>query len=468
MTRSRRVACSERDPGEGRRRGDRRSWMGVAPSIGVIGAGILGLTAALRFVQAGARVTVIEREDQVGGLVTSFQIGGSHLERFYHHLFRSDRDIQRLIAEVGLADDLIWARPDTSSLYRGRIHSLDSALDVLRFAPLPPAERLRLGACLAYLKLEPNSRRFEGQTAAAWIKRWMGPEVYRVVWGPLLRAKFGDYAEQVAMPWFWSRVHLRSQSLGYVRGGFYRLYQRLGEVLEERGANVVLGTEVHAIRSVGERVSVETSSGDYAFDRLLATTPTRVFMRLAHGLPEQYCHRYDWGDTYGAHMVVLGLKRKLLDGVYWLNIHDADYPFMAVVEHTNYLSPAEYGGLHIVYLGNYLPMSHELFRRPDEEVLGRFVAALRGINPLFHEDWIVESHVFKAPFAQPIVTVEYPTHIPPHETPLPGVYLANMFQVYPEDRGQNYSVRMANRVAAQILAASSGEPSDWKFGGRAQ
>jgi protoporphyrinogen oxidase len=290
----------------------------------------------------------------------------------------------------------------------------------------------------------------------------MGPEVYRVFWGPLLRAKFGDYAESVAMPWFWSRVHLRSQRLGYLRGGFYRLYARLAQLLDEAGATVCLSTEVRAIRARETGVCVETAEGELVFDRLLVTTPTRVFTRLAQDLPEDYRAMYDWGDFYGAHSVILGLNHQLMNHVYWLSIHDREFPFLAVVEHTNYMPPSDYGGMHIVYLGNYLPMSDPLFRRPDEEVLDEFLRALPRINPAFDPSWVQESHVFKAPYAQPIVTVDFHRHIPPHATPIPGVYLANMFQVYPQDRGQNYSVRMANRVAAQMLLESHGERKDQK------
>ena len=422
-----------------------------SPTIGVIGAGILGLTAALRLVQANARVVVLEREGRVGGLVASFEIGGSHLERFYHHLFRSDHDVQALIAEVGLGGDLVWPRPNTSVLSGGKFYGLDSALDVLRFSPLSFPGRLRLGLGSAYLKLETNYHRLEGQTAAAWIRRWMGDEVYRVLWGSLLQAKFDGFAEQIAAPWFWSRVHLRSARLGYLRGGFNRLYARLAETLEERGVRLALGTEVRSIRSEEGRVLVETSGGLEMFDALLATTPTRLFMRLTQGLSGDYRQEYDRGDFFGAHSVILGLNRPLMEGIYWLNVNDPGFPFLAVVEHTNYMPASDYGGLHVVYLGNYLPMSDPLFQQSDEEVLGRFLAAVRRINPAFDESWVVESHVFKAPYAQPIVTVDYHRHIPPHATPLPGVYLANMFQVYPQDRGQNYSVRMANRVAAEML-----------------
>jgi protoporphyrinogen oxidase len=258
------------------------------------------------------------------------------------------------------------------------------------------------------------------------------------------------------MPWFWSRVHLRSQRLGYLRHGFYRLYARLAEMLEERGARVLLKTEVKWIRAGEGHVQVDTSAGTEEVDALLATTPTRVFMKLAEGISEEYRAQYDWGDYYGAHAVILGLNRQLLDSTYWLNVNDPGFPFLAVVEHTNYMPPSDYNGLHIVYLGNYLPMSDPLFQRPDEEVLSDFLAALHRVNPAFDESWVEESHVFKAPFAQPIVTVDYHHHIPPHETPLPRVYLANMFQVYPEDRGQNYSVRMANAVSRRMLQDLAG------------
>ncbi len=419
--------------------------------IGVIGAGILGLTAALRFTRAGARVTVIEREADVGGLVASFEIGGSHLERFYHHLFRSDTDIQDLIREVGLGDLLVWPQPKVSSLYGGRMYSFGSATDVLRFSPLPLVDRFRLGMGAAYLKLENNYHRLEGKTAANWIREWMGQKAFDVFWGPLLRAKFGRLAEEIAMPWFWSRVHLRSQRLGYLKGGFYGLYKRLADRIQEAGGEIRLQSEVRSIRSQDGKVVIESTAGEETFDLVLATTPTRVFMRLAQGLPDDYRSRYDWGTYYGAHSVILGLKRQLMDGTYWLNIHDEGFPFLTVVEHTNYMPPSDYNGMHIVYLGNYLPMDDPLFSRPDDEVLLEFLVALRKIHPRFDESWVVESHVFKAPFAQPIVTEEYHKHIPPHTTPLKGVYLANMFQVYPEDRGQNYSVKMANRVASQML-----------------
>ena len=421
--------------------------------IGVLGAGALGLTAAFRLAQRNERVVVLEREPFVGGLASSFRLGDSYLERFYHHIFRSDTDIVRLVEELGLGHRLVWRRPLTSTLYEGRRYPLDSPTAVLRFSPLSPVERLRLGLVVLYLRLLKDYRRLEGVTAAEWLQRWMGPRVYKVVWEPLFRSKFGERYDAIAMPWFWARVHYRSASLGYLRGGFQLLYQALADAISRLGGSVELETEVTAIEGLSDgRVAVDTGRGRRVFDALVVTLPTRVFVRLARGLPEEYRRRYDWGEAYGAHNVVLALDRPLSD-VYWLNINDRGYPFLSVVEHTNFMPPEDYGGRHVVYLGNYLPMDHPLYRRSDQEVLDDFLPHLQRINPAFDRSWVREAYVFKAPFAQPIVTVDYARHIPPHETPIPNVYLANMFMVYPQDRGQNYSVRLADRVARLLLEA---------------
>jgi protoporphyrinogen oxidase len=199
-------------------------------------------------------------------------------------------------------------------------------------------------------------------------------------------------------------------------------------------------------------VEVRTESGDvHRFDQLLATLPTRLFTRLAVELPAEFVQRYPGPEHFGAHVLILSLDRPLVPGVYWLNINDRDLPFLALVEHTNFIPPADYGGAHLVYLGNYLPMDHPLFSRSSDDVLSSFTGALQRIRPDLEASWIRQHWVFRAPFAQPIVTTGYLDSLPPHRTPLPGVYLANMAHVYPQDRGQNYSLRLGERMAQLML-----------------
>ncbi len=479
----------------------------MALRYGVLGGGVLGLTVALRLAQQGHQVALYEREPLPGGLAAGFPIpvpgadAPIWLEKFYHHLFRSDHEIIALIDEMGLGDRLTWRRPLTVTLRNGRAYQLDSALSVLRFAPLAPLDRLRMGAGLAALRFLPTPEPLEGRHAAAWIRAVMGQPSYDAVWGPLLKGKFGAVADEISLPWFWARLHDRTAELGYVRGGFQQFYDRLAEQARAAGATLTFGATVHQV-SVGDgasdvsesasdvssddaprdldaanadpattndgadaasqapgRLRVTFETADVAgslrhatFDRVISTLPTRLTCRLTPQLPAGYRARYEWGQAYGAHCLILALDHRLTDS-YWMNIGDPGYPFIALVEHTNYMPLADYGGRSLVYLGNYRPMTDPLFTASKEEILREFLPALARINPAFQSSWVQESWSFAAPFAQPIVTTEYRAHIPPFETPLPGLYVANMFQVYPHDRGQNYSIELAQRLVKTLTEA---------------
>ncbi len=417
----------------------------------VLGAGALGLTVALRLAQRGDDVVVVEREKLPGGLASGFEVEpGMYLDRFYHHLFASDHHAIGLIRELGLEGELIWRRPLTVTLRDGAVHQLDSAGSLLRFRPLPIRARVRMGFWLAYLRFLKSPERLEGKTAAAWIEKRMGRAAYRVVWGPLLRGKFGDLADQIAMPWFWARVHDRTASLGYLRGGFHRLYDRLAERIREKGGELRFGTEVREVKSgPGSGMTVVTNGEPVFVDRVVSTLAVRLTCRLAPELSEVYRRKHEWGTAFGAHCLVLALDRPLTRS-YWMNVNDPGYPFMALVEHTNYLSASDYGGRHLVYLGNYRPMDDPLLRMSAAEALAEFAPALARINPSFSPDWVTDAWSFAAPFAQPIVTVQYRSHIPPFETSLPGLWVASMFQVYPHDRGQNYSIDLAERLVRAL------------------
>jgi protoporphyrinogen oxidase len=421
--------------------------------IGVLGGGALGLTAAIRLAQRGAQVTVIEKEDMLGGLAAGFKVGdsGTYLEKFYHHIFRSDKEIQALITELGLGDRLEWHNTNTSTLYKGKMWKF-SPKDILLNYPLSLVNRVRMPAVMAYLKFTSNYKGLRKFTVAEWLPKWMGKQAYEVQFQPILRGKFHDHFDEIAMPWFWSRVHERSFDLGYMRGGFQQVYERMGEEITKAGGVINLRTAVTRITPIeGGKTRVETDKGDtYTFDKVIFAMATKLFLRLTEGLPDAYRQKYDWGAALGAHVVILSLNQTLMKPVYWLNINDPGYPFLVAVEHTNMVPPSEYGGRHLLYLGNYLPMDHRYFKQPDEEVVAEFLPHLKRLNPNFTEEWVTERRVFKAPFAQPVVTRDYEAHIPPLKTPLPNVYLGNMFQVYPQDRGQNYSIKLANKLAAMI------------------
>ena len=423
---------------------------------GVIGAGVLGMTAALRLLERGHEVTILEAGDGVGGLAGSFEVApGIWLEKFYHHIFRSDRHITALIHEVGLGDALRWHEPETAMQSGGKVEPFDTPAAVLRFSGLPFPDRVRLGAGVALLKAMPRSGPLEDVSAGRWLTRVMGRRAYEVVWEPLLRGKFGAAADDVSMAWLWARVHDRTKQLGYIDGGFHQLYTRLADRIAARGGELITGFRAADIEPRGGAIAVCGGDGrEVTFDRLISTLPAHLTLsitrdrRVADAPPPPRPP-----DALGAHCLIVALDRPLT-GRYWIGVADPASPFLAVVEHTAMLPAAAYGGRHLVYLGNYVPHDDRLFEESAAETLARYVPAIRGLNPAFDPSWVTERWSFGARFAQPIVTPGFRKRIPPFETPLRNLFVASMFQVFPHDRGQNYSIELAERLVNRLEAAA--------------
>ena len=419
---------------------------------GVLGGGVLGLTVGLRLAEAGNEVTVFERAAVPGGLASSFEVApGLWLERFYHHLFASDHHAIRLINELGLGERLEWHRPVTTVFVDGRVIPLDSPTSVLKFDPLSIPSRLHLAAGLAVLRLLPSPSLLGDRTTGQLLPTLMGSAAHAKVWRPLLRGKFGAAGEDVAMAWMWARIHSRTPKLGYLRGGFHQLYVALADAVTRAGGAISYDSDVRRVCRMGPEMIVEKSDGTAtAFDRVVSTLPAVVTARLAE-LPETYLERHRPPDSLGAHCLVLEVDRPLTD-VYWVGINDETMPFLALVEHTNMLAPSDYGGRHLVYLGNYRPMDDPVFKTAPDELLETWAPAIRRIRPDFSTAWVRNAWGFAAPFAQPIVRKGYAKTIPGFRTPLDGLYLATMFQVYPHDRGQNYSIALAERLVRMLQA----------------
>lgn len=421
---------------------------------GVIGAGALGLTVALRLAERGNEVTILERDPVPGGLAGSFEVApGIWLEKFYHHLFQTDRSAISLINEVGIGDALRWHKPTTTVFLGDRTYPLDSAPAVLTFSPLSIPNRLRLAAGVGFLRVLPSAKSLEKRTAGRWMRQVMGGSAYETVWEPLLRGKFGSAADEVSMAWLWARIHCRTASLGYLHGGFHQLYLALSQRVAEHGGSIVYGAAVSGIRTENGLLSVsyqrDGAERTDVFDRVVSTLPTGLTVRLTPEMPADYAARHPAPRALGAHCLILSLDRPLTD-VYWIGVNEREMPFLAVVEHTNMVDPSEYGGQHLVYLGNYRAHDDPIFSQTKDDVLDTFEAGIRRLNPAFDRSWIQESWSFAAPFAQPIVTPTFARTIPGFDTPVAGLYVANMFQVYPYDRGQNYSIELAERLVLHL------------------
>lgn len=400
----------------------------------IIGAGFTGLASAYRLSQAGIEVTVLEKENQPGGLAIGFKDPSWDwsLEKHYHHLFVSDYAIRQLASQIN--HPIFFSRPKTSTYISNQISQLDSPLSLLKFSHLSLAGRLRSAMALAFLKINPFWGPLESVTASNFIQKTMGPKVWSGLWEPLFSGKFGNFAGDISATWFWARIHKRSSALGYPGGGFQSLADSIASACAKGGVKIKYGVSVDKISSLQKE-----------YDKVICTLPTPQFSKIS-GIV------YPKLQGIGAVNLVLSLSNTFLtDGTYWLNINDRTLPFLAVVEHTNFVSPTHYGGDHLLYVGNYLPPTHKYFSYSAQELVHEFFPYLKKINPDFTLSQIKKSWVWTAPFAQPIVDLNYSQRLPALATQIDNVYLANIQQVYPWDRGTNYAVELGNRVADLCL-----------------
>ena len=423
--------------------------------IGIIGAGITGLTAAYELTKRGHAVTVYEARPYAGGLAAGFRDERWEwpLDRFYHHWFASDDDVIRLIEELGARDRLFFPRPTTSIYHKGHIYPFDSPLRVLRFTPIPLVDRFRVGLVTFYLRLTRNWQVLEGITAAEWTRRAVGERAYEVLWKPLLVSKFGEeHYQDVNMAWFWARLHKRTPRLGYFAGGFQGFADLLATRVQAQGGQVRLEMAVWAVQpAAGGRLRLETAAGACEYERVIATCSPQEMRRLAPDLPPGYAAQLDQLESMGAVVLILALERSLVSQHYWINIPAGEgFPFMGLVEHTNYISREHYGGDHLVYCGDYLLPDHPYFDYSKEQLLEAYLPGLVKINPDFHPGWVRASWMFAEKYAQPVPTLNHSRNVPPLATGVPGLYLACMSQVYPWDRGSNYAVELGRRVARRV------------------
>ncbi len=433
--------------------------------IGIIGAGVTGLAAAWDLTRAGHDVELFEGAAMVGGLASGFKdpAWDWHLEKFYHHLFEGDQDIQGLIAEIGQADKLIFPRPKTSYWIDGKIYRSEISPSALML-PLPMIAKIRMGLTGIYLKLLREGQKLESETAHDWLRRYMGQAAYEKLWQPLLIGKFSERYDEVNMAWMWARIYTRSLRLGIFEGGFQALNEALADAVRQQGAQIHLNTRVEHLGRQGEQWVLESGGELQVFDAVLSTASPQLTLRLAGDLAETpYGKTMNELESIGGICVVFALKQSLLtDGTYWLNLPatSADksksrFPFLALVEHTNWMDKAHYGGDTLVYAGDYDPPDHEYFKLSDEALAERFMAVLPTFNPDFKPDWVRKFWVFRAPYAQPIPGINHSQKILPVKTALPGLYWASMSQVYPYDRGTNFAVELGRRAAREIIAAGN-------------
>lgn len=422
--------------------------------IAILGAGFTGLSTAF-YLKENNEITIFEKENIPGGLAISFQNSkwSWPLEKHYHHFFTNDKEIIKLARKIGYIEKIIYPKSQTSLWYQNRFFNLNSISQILSFSPLSLTNRLRLGIATVFLKILPEKTGyfFEKFTAISLAKFFYGESVYQTIWKPLLQGKFGNNTDEVNGAWLWARIKKRSLKLGYFENGYQGFARQIEKKLLDKKVNINYQTEIKKIeKKQNGKWLIETSSGKFDFDIVISTLPSRLFVKIFPDISKNLKDKIDQLKHLSALNLVLELKKPFLKNIYWLNINEDNYPFLCLVQHTNFIDKKNYDNHHLLYIGNYLAKDHEYLKLSKEDLLQEFLPYLKKINPQFSKNDIVNSYLFPAPFAQPIFTVNYSKLRIFGETPHQNLFIFNLDSVYPWDRGANYAIEGGRKIAELI------------------
>ena len=430
----------------------------------VVGGGMAGLAAADALARRGRSVELIEALPVAGGLARSVVVGGEEIEAYYHHAFPQDRELRDLLGRLGLSADLEWRRASTAVLDGGRLYPFNSPLDLLRFGPLRFDQRVRLGLGSGMAMLRGRGARLDDVKVGSAGPAWFGARGYDVLWRPLLEAKFGPHAGDVALAWLAGRMRQRANArksgtgdrLGYVRGGMGRVAGVYASALTDQGVEMSFGAAVDAVEGSAGAWRVRVGDRDIAARSVVACLSGDTLSRLVR-LPEGYLADLQAIPYRGVVCALLELDRPL-GRHYWTNlVQRTPLGCLAVIEHTNFIPAERYGGRHLVYLAHYVDVADRAWSAGVDELVAAAGDVLRAINADFEAGWIVASHLTRDRWAQPVPLAGGPMPNLPIETGLDGLFHASLAHIYPDDRGVSLALRLGQRTgdaAADWLAGA--------------
>lgn len=421
--------------------------------IAIVGAGMLGLTLALRCADQGFKVTLFESAPEIGGLASVWQIGDLTWDRHYHVTLLSDLHTRKIARDLGIEDEFEWVETKTGFYTDGRLVSMSNTLEFLSFPPLDLISKFRLGLTILYASKVSDWRKLEQIPVEKWLTRLSGKRTFEKIWKPLLRAKLGEAYRDSSAAFIWASIQrmyaarhsgMKKEMFGYIRGGYKRLLNRFEEVLSEKGVEIKLGSRIVSIEpeESGKVKMIEPGSIRH-FDQVVLTCSATVASRLVPGLEPDEIERLSGVRYQGIVCASMLLKRPISE-YYVTNITD-ETPFTGIIEMSALVDRSEFGGLSLVYLPKYIAPDDKMFEQSDEEIREHFLSGVESMYPTFDRGDVVEFKVSKVREVFPIPVLNYSQMVPEIRTSIPNLFVINSSQITNGTLNVNETVQIAEK-----------------------
>ncbi len=427
----------------------------------------MGISLGYFLSRQGIKVEIFEASPVLGGLAGPLILeDGTAVDRFYHAILSSDRQLRQLCTELNIDDQFRFNETKMGFYYQGKIHSMNNIVEFLRFPPLGWIDRFRLGLTVLYAQFIRDWHKLEGIPVETWLKRLSGQRTYDNIWRPMLKAKFDGSFDDTPATYMWARlVRVKStrdgasqkEEAGHLIGGYITLIQAMVERIEAAGGKIHLNSPVQEIViEQGQARGVRLGDEVRPFSAVVSTMQAPIFRRLIPEAPPIYHDFLAKTDYMGIVCPLLVLDRPLTE--YWtVNITDDSIPFTGVIETTTYIDPKYVGGHHLVYLPKYTAPGSEWQQKTDDEIREIWLANLEKMFPNFDRQWVRYFLVHRERLVEPLHGLNSAHLIPKIKTPVDKLYLATTAQIYPAlTNGESVS-RHAQEAAELILAEGVAE-----------
>jgi protoporphyrinogen oxidase len=430
------------------------------PKVVVIGAGVMGLAAAYQALVDGHEVDIIESSPEPGGMAGHFDFGGISIERFYHFVCKTDHPTFDLLTDLGIADKMRWVPTTMGFFSQGKLHPWGDPISLLKLPGVSLISKLRYGFFVFACTHRDHWTALENRSAREWITRYCGKDIYDRFWHPLLDFKYYEYANNISAAWIWTRIrrigksrkNIMQEELGYIEGGSKTLVDALLNAIDQHGGRLHLSTPVKRVVTENARVTgVDTALRHFPADAVISTVPIPLIPGMVPDLPPELKARYQAIHSIGVICVVLKLKRSVSPH-FWVNISEDGIEIPGIIEFSNLRSV---GNDAIVYVPYYMPITNAKFSWPDDRLCEQAFSCLRRINPSLTQEDIIDVKVARLRHGQPVCEPGFAAKIPPIQTPIHGLQIADTCYYYPEDRGIAESVRMGRNMARSMKTMKS-------------
>ncbi len=440
----------------------------------VVGGGMLGLATALRLAEGGESVTVFEAAPEIGGLASAWRLGEVEWDKYYHVVLLSDQALRELLEKIGLEKEIQWVTTRTGFYTDGRLHSLSSSFDFLKFRPLSLLQKFRLGCTILYASRTKPTKSLENTPVETWLRRLSGNKTFEKIWQPLLKAKLGPAYSRTSAMFIWSyidrmykarRSGMKRELFGYVPGGYRRVLNALQKHLQSLGVQIVTNAPVQSIirdQSIQKlridigREGIAAGEGREAllFDRVVTTVPNPRIAASCPQLSSDETSRLTSAEYLGVTCTSLLLDRPL-GGYYVTNITDSWVPLTGIIEMGSILPPERLGGNYLVYLPQYMASDDPRFEESDEQVHDRCIQTLEKMYSGFSKDQVKTIQTARARYVMTLPTLNYSDKIPPVVSSVPGLYLLNSSQITVGCLNVNEIIEIAHRELEQSVFPDS-------------